>query len=384
MNKRILYTIAIAVVAIVVAALGYKQYSSYRFNTIVDDLNEQKISGTEGYINVSNSINNLGAYLSSAGNSLTPSTLQSSELKNKVAQTREYVDSACSKKEKDVTGDKLNTETSYLWLDTNQKRYIKDSKTALNKLEKTEFSNAGICSDGKLVLAFYENFADLYSGLIVAGQINSQSTPPTAQQLNSLKEYTTKTSFTDEGILQERLPSTVQFLNTTTNLLADLYYALNAQQNGQTDVINKYSSEIETLSKRSDTDFRGVDKEISGFDKETNTNGATLANQEIDLIDYQNHQDSNFVSKLDYSIPVFWIVDSKVGLFSSQHNEAYPAANNLKDLLAILKDPSLNSLAHKGLLKNVTYTVLGKDHSGYSITARLSNGKILVDKSSPN
>jgi hypothetical protein len=384
LNKKIIYTIVIAVAVIVAATLGYRQYSAYKFNQVVSDLNTKKVKGTENYIKMSDLLNSLSAYLSSADNSLNASTLQSSELSSKVTQTKNLVNSACNQKSKGITGDKLNRDTKYLWLSANQKRYINDSIKTFGSYEKTEFSNAGICSDGKLAVALYGNLADLYPGLIVLGQLNSQSTSPNTQQLNSLKQYTTRTSLKDEGLLQQNMPSSVQFINTTNELLADVYYALNAQQNGQTDLATKYSSDIDNLIKKDETDFKKADKEISNFEIKANTNGVALANQEKAVINYQKSQHSNFADKLDYSIPVFWLIDSKVGLYGANHNDVFPAASNLGGLLAALKDSDLNELKSRGLLKDATYTVLGKDRSGYSITVKLSNGKILVDKSLPN
>ena len=232
----------------------------------------------------------------------------------------------------------------------------------MDSFEKTEFSSAGICSDGKLVIALYGNLVDLYPGLIVLDSV-LQSTSPTAQQINSLNQYTTKTSLKDEGLLQQNMPGSVQFINTTNELLADVYYALNAQQNGQTDLAAKYSSDIDSLSKKEETDSNKTGKEITDFGVRANTNGVTLANQEIALINYQKNQESNFADKLDYSVPVFWLVDSKTGLYGAHHNDTYPVASNLDGLLVVLKDSDLNGLIPKGLLKDVTYTVLGKNHS---------------------
>ena len=96
MNKKITYIIVIATVVIAAATLGYKQYSTHRFNHIVSNLNTQKIKGTENYIKMSDLLNSLSAYLSSADNSLNASTLQSSGLNSKVAQTKSMVNSACS------------------------------------------------------------------------------------------------------------------------------------------------------------------------------------------------------------------------------------------------------------------------------------------------
>lgn len=364
--------------------LGYKKYSTNKFNAFVDSLNAQKVQSEENYTNVANSINTLGAHITLAENSLDSSSLKSSDLKNEVKKTQQYIDVACSKKNKDITSSNISSKVSHLWITSDQKKYIDDSKKALKSLEATDLSNTGACSDGRLVLDFYDSFVALLPGLIILGQLNTQNHAPTAQQMDQLKLYTTKSLLTNEGELQKALPQSVAAINTGNNLLADAYYALVAAQNGQSDDATKYSNEIDRLAKEFSNQGNGSDKEIKAHDDRVNGAGVNAAKQELALIDYQKNQNSSFSSRLAYSFPVFWLIDSKISLYSDKNNDKYPAADSVKSLVSVLKDKDLNQVNSRNLLDSVTYTSLGRNYSGFELTTTLPGGKVLIEKLSPS
>src|SRR5439155_1029434 len=101
------------------------------------------------------------------------------------------------------------------------------------------------------------------------------------------------------------------------------------------------------------------------------------------LIDAQSNH-SALAAKLDYSVPVFWMLDAKLGLYSeTSKNLTNPHASNVQQLVSVLHDNDLTTLFNRSLLQKASYKSLGSNNSGVELSVTLANGNTLSEKQSP-
>lgn len=384
-----LVILVIAVVGLAVLAGGgaaaytyvFKSLSDKKFNDLALQIKNQEISGAKNYTKVSAYVNQLAPILS-LQNSSTINKNAAATLNTNAAAIANLADQGCKSKTSDVTSASIDKQMKGLVLTPSQKKYIADMKQVTADLAATEYSNNGICSDAPALAALIRNFANLLPGLTIFQQSASDSKGPSAAQLNTLQSFTTL-NLSDAQVMQTKLPQTAQLFTDMKLLFTDLYYEIQAAQKQDLPNTEKYAGKIGSLANQLDTDTKNSDNEINNLGKTEDDAAKKASFEEINAIDYQiNHKSTTANMQIDYTLPAFRIVDTVVSGYYRAHNSSYPYGTSVQSLLGI--DQAMKQLQDRNLLKNLTYTSIGKDQSGYSLSATLKDGTKLTEELDPS
>lgn len=383
--KKIIALVVGLVILVVAAGISFTMYqksaATKKFNSFAAKVTKQENDGADRYVKVAGIVNDFGQLLdiSTDGNT----TGGTDKLTAKLNGLKTDVNQACQDKAGDITAANFDQPTKGLKLNANQKKYLADWKTVISNLESSDYSNAGLCSDGQLLVIVANNMLKFVPGIQTLTDIeNSASGEPTAAQLESLKSFTT-IEISDQDKLSASLPHTATFLGDLKSLMSDLYNEASAEQRGDNAAVQRYLNDILTISDSFDKTSAAVDDEISAYDQKINDGAISASKAELAGIEYQNgHKSGNANMQLDPALPAFRIVEASISNYSDKHDSAYPHASNVAGLADI--DSTIKGLKDKGYLKDFTYTSTGADDSGFTLTAKLANGKTLSEKVEPS
>lgn len=378
-RKRILISLLILIVIIIGGlVLGYKNYSNDKFVELTKQIKQQEIDGAKSVVTVTDQLNSVSKAYDAASNSSDISGV--ADLKSKLSDLSTDVKKACDSEKSELNSVTLKNKTTHLWLTSTQKTYIAQQSDVLKMLEASDYSSAGICRDGSLVAAFYQNFANYLPGLITLGKLNQSATPATAEQINSLQQYTTY-SISEEGKLRSKLPKTTKVLDDVQVILANAYYALKAQNENRAQDAQSYSDKITAASNDLNKDQANIDPELKSLDDESNN---AAINASLDELKVQNSVKNKGFDTVGLTLPAFRIMDSTISKYGGGHDSKYPATSTISALVSALKDKNIDSLNSQKLLSGFSYSSIGSDSSGYSLSATLEDGTVLTNKSLPN
>lgn len=371
--------LAIGVLAIATGTvLDYRVYSNHKFNAVVLSVQNQELQGTEDYV----AMVNLNAEINTAGSSQSASSSQLASLQKDANNIKQIVTNSCNSQASDITSRNLDDKVKHLWLNSRQKEYITNAKTVLNDLVPSLYSNGGMCKNGGLTLAVDENALQMFPGSVTVAQLNNNPDTPTAQQISSLQKYTT-TSVIDATDLKRNEPAVAAFYTYLNSLYANLYNELKASEEGNTTEATQYAAKVAQLSSTYTATYNKFDSAAKAYNTAMSTSAITAAKAEISLIDTQV-KDSALTIKLDYTVPVFWMIDAKLGAYNTaSKNGTNPPAHSTVQLVSVLHDSDLTTLYNRGLLQKASYTSLGSNNSGGKLSVVLLSGKTLTEYNPP-
>lgn len=368
--------LTIGTLAIIIGAiLDYRVYSDHKFNSVMTSLQSQEMRGTNNYVSFVNSNAQINAASSSQSSQLTA-------LQKDVSNVQQVVTSSCNNQASDITNANLDSKVKHLWLSGNQKKYIDNAKVVLSDLSPSIYSNAGMCKQGELTAAVDENLLQLLPGSVTVAQLKNNPDAPSAQQISSLKKYTTA-KVADYKDLRENEPDVASFYGYMNSMYATLYDELEANQAGNTSLATQYASKLNQIDSSFSATYNKFSGDEQAYSKKIYNSAITAATADISLIDSQKNN-SEITAKLDYSVPVFWILDAKIGLYSiTSKNNANPHATDISQLVSALHDSYLTSLYNRGLLQKASYSSLGANDSGAELSVTFANGSMLTEKAPP-
>lgn len=366
----------IGTLAVVIGAiLDYRVYSNHKFDSVVSSLQSQEMRGTNNYVSFVNS----NAQINTAGSSQSS---QLAVLQKDVSNIQQVVTTSCNNQTSDITNTNLDSKVKYLWLSNGQKKYIDNAKIVLSDLSPSIYSDAGMCKQGELVAGVDENLLQLLPGTVTVAQLRNNPDAPSAGQIISLQKYTTA-KVADYKDLRQNEPDVASFFVYMDSMYATLYDELESNQAGNTSQAAQYASKLNQI----DSSFNAMYNKFSGdeqaYSKKIYNSAIAAATADISLIDAQKNN-SGLTAKLDYSVPVFWILDAKIGLYSiTAKNNANPHATNISQLVGVLHDSYLSSLYKRGLLQKASYSSLGTNDSGGELSVTFANGSTLIERDPP-
>lgn len=212
----------------------------------------------------------------------------------------------------------------------------------------------------------------------VLGKIGDNPTPA---QLEDLKKYA-DVKLSDEASLKAKLPQTWQMLTDLQAIITGSYNTLNAVANDDLSTALLYGGQLEALGTKMQTDLSNFTAEINSLDKTENAAATKASLTEISAIEYQQSRGaSNPDMQLDMAVPSFRIADASVVNYDDEHDH-YPAGASADGIAGL--DENMQKLKDKNLLKNLTYTSLGSDNSGFSLSVKLSDGKTVSERVDPS
>jgi len=370
---------AVGLIAIIIGAgLDYRAYSVNKFNALVTSLQAQELAGTKKYITMSTLASNIG----NGGVTQSADSAQLAILQKEADQMKQVASGACGRQATDLTSANLDNSVKRAWLSSSQKQYISDSKNVLKILDSSADSSKGMCSAGTLLAAEAENFVQLLPGTIIVTHIQNDPEMPSSQEIDSLKKYTTASAI-DRQILQKGDSAGAAYFSAENNLFANVYYYWKATEDGNTAAITTYGNKLNQLSvafgpiqKKSEDAGKAIDAKL--FDA-----AITASKAQIKLIDAQQSLPGT-AAKLDYAVPVFWMLDGKIQLKADESkNQTNPHATSVAQLVSVMHDSDLTKLAKQNLLKNASYTSLGSDNSGMTLQVTLLDGTLLTEHEAP-
>jgi len=382
-GKKLLFGVLIVLLLVILGAGGVFGYTYYQeqmatkaFSDLALQVKNQELDGARNYVKVAGMVYELTPLMSLDGTSGLNQNAATTLNKN-AGLIDATASSSCKAQTDDVTAAYIDQKMKGLSLNAAQQRYISDIKQVVDNLNKSEYSNAGLCREGPVMAALIRNIAKLLPGLSLIMQISSGSTP-TAAQMNTLKSFA-NASVIDQSTIQSLMPQAVEYLTDLNTMLGDLYYELAAVQAGDLKGALSYDSKISDLSNQLDADEKSADAEMTDVDKSAN-GAATKASQvEIAAIDYQvSHKTATSNMQLDYALPSFRIADAVIGNYEDAHNNSYPYGSSIQNLADL--DSGLKRLQDAGHLKNLTYSSHGSDQSGFSLSAILADGTKLTEE----
>jgi len=354
-------------------AFNQKRVTNQKFNALAADIKKQELDGLRQYAKVASITNDLGNMLDLATSDNPPSDI-TQKLTSKVTTLKSSIDASCDAKSDDLTKSRINTRISGLKLSAAQKKYVSDIKEVLSGLEATGYSNVGMCTDGPALVSFADNFAKILPGLNALGEVSANPTPT---QLEKFKEYA-DVKLSDEASLKAKLPQTWQLLKDMQEMIKISYNILSAGTSGDFATILRYATQLDSLTTTLQTDLANFNAEVNGLDKAENSAATKASLAEIAAIEYQeSHNVSNPNMQLDKSVPGFRIADASITDYDDAHNH-YPSGTSVNDIAGL--DDNMRKLKDKNILKNLTYTSLGSDNSGFNLSAKLSDGSSVSER----
>jgi len=372
--------LGVGILAIAIGAgLDYRVYSGRKFNELVASIQAQELQATKNAVKVGK----INTDINDSGSSADASPERLSQLQKELSSYKQLVAASCSGRASELTSQKVASKVKHLWLSGSQSTYISNAKTVLDQLSQSIYSNNGICKTSPVILGVDENTIRLLPGLVTIQKLDSNPNAPTDQQMQTLQAYI-NASVANDAALQKNVPGAADFYGSAYALFADLYDELKAVQSGNLSEALRYEAKATTDSATFSSSSDKAEKDVAAYGNRFNSPAIQAAKSEIALIDAQK-QDSRLTAKLDYGVPVFWMLDSKLGQYTNAHTDnPAPKASSIQQLVSVLHDKDLTALNNRKLLQKASYASTGKDNSGSNLSVTLADGYKLTDNTPPS